>query len=183
MTEDTKRSEAFRRLERRPAFRGRVIDVFVDRIELPDGRTVTRDVVSHPGAVAILPRLASGEILLVKQARIPTGQSLWEIPAGTLEPGEAPLDCAKRELLEETGFSARVWNEVLTFFTTPGFSNERITLYFADDLKTVGRPDPDEITECRAFSADELIARIEAGTLADAKTILAILLHRSRTPE
>lgn len=113
---------------------------------------------------------------------------LWEIPAGLLEPGEDALVCAKRELLEETGYTGDAWREALSFFTTPGFSNERITLYFADGLHQAGQPDPDEIEACEAFSLEELGVMLDAGQIRDAKTALAILLYRSRlrtdpTPE
>ncbi|MGB2983121.1 MAG: NUDIX hydrolase [Candidatus Bipolaricaulia bacterium] len=175
MIEDTKQPESFRVVDRQTIYRGRAIDVYLDRIEFPDGRVVKREIVTHPGAVAIVPSLPSGHVLLVRQTRLAAGSALWEIPAGTLEPGENPLDCAKRELVEETGYTAASWREVLTFFTTPGFSNERITLFCAMDLRQVGRPDPDEIAECRSFSPAELSEMFERGALTDGKTILALL--------
>lgn len=175
MNEDSAQSESFRVIDRQAVFRGRAIDVYVDRIEHPNGRTSQREIVIHPGAVAIVPRLSSGQILLVRQERPAAGRSLWEIPAGTLEPEEAPLDCARRELAEETGYQADSWREVITFYTTPGFSNERITLFFAEDLREVGRPDPEEIAECRPFSPAELAEMIDREELSDAKTILGLL--------
>lgn len=187
MNEDTTQSESFRIIDRRAAFRGRAVDVYVDRIEYPNGGISEREIVTHPGAVAIVARLSSGQILLVRQDRPAAGGSLWEIPAGTLEPKEAPLACATRELREETGYEADSWREVITFYTTPGFSNERITLFFADDLRQVGRPDPNEIAECKSFSPTELAEMIERGDLSDAKTILGLLsgglLHPLEGPE
>ena len=175
MNEDSAQSESFRVIDRQAVFRGRAVDVYVDRIEYPNGSISEREIVTHPGAVAIVPRLSSGRILLVRQERPAAGRSLWEIPAGTLEPEEAPLDCARRELAEETGYEADSWREVITFYTTPGFSNERITLFFAEDLREVGRPDPDEIAECKSFSRAELAGMIDRGDLSDAKTILGLL--------
>jgi ADP-ribose pyrophosphatase len=176
LNEDTPQPEPFRRLDRKAVYRGRVVEVFVDRVERPDGTVVSREIVAHPGAVAIVAALPSGEILLVRQERPAVGVSLWEIPAGTLEPGERPLDCAKRELSEETGFVAETWREALAFFTTPGFSDERITLFFAESLQRMGEADPREIAECRPFALGEIREMIEAGTLIDAKSILALLL-------
>jgi len=175
LNEDTTQPELFRVIARRAVFRGRAVDVYVDRIEYPDGSVSDREIVTHPGAVAIVPRLPSGEILLVRQERPATGRLLWEIPAGTLEPEEAPIDCAKRELIEETGYAADSWREVITFYTTPGFSNERITLFFAEALRLVGRPDPAEIAECKPFGPAELAGMIDRGDLSDAKTILGLL--------
>ena len=175
MNKDTTQPELFRVIARRAVFRGRVIDVYVDRIQHPDGRVSEREIVTHPGAVAIVARVPSGEILLVRQERPAAGESLWEIPAGTLEPKETPLACAKRELVEETGYAADSWHEAITFYTTPGFSNEKITLFFAEDLREVGQPDPEEIAECKSFCPAELAEMIDRGDLFDAKTILGLL--------
>ena len=152
-----------------------MIDVFVDRIRAADGRVVTREIVMHPGAVAIIPVLPSGELLLVRQERHAARGSLWEIPAGTLEVGEPAAACARRELIEETGHEAKTWRELITFFTTPGFSDEQITLFLASDLQRVGEHDPAEIEACQPFSPTMIRRMVEHGDLADAKTILGLL--------
>lgn len=178
MNEDTRPAEPFRLLDRTAAFRGRAIDVYIDRLERSDGTVLRREIVVHPGAVAIVAATRSDEILLVRQERPATSGLLWEIPAGTLEPDETPLACAKRELIEETGYEAGEWEELLGFYTTPGFSNERITLFAARRLRPVGRPDPDEIALCRSFTLRDLEEMIRSGTLEDAKSILALLLYQ-----
>ena len=134
----------------------------------------------HPGAAAVVPFVSEHQVLLVRQYRHPVRSELWEIPAGKLESGEKPLTCAQRELREETGFVADHWIEAGAFFTSPGFSDERITLFFAATLRPAGRPIGDEIAEHRAFSLDEVERMIEAGEITDAKTILAIARHLAR---
>jgi ADP-ribose pyrophosphatase len=158
-----------------------LIEVSVDRIELPSGRRTDREVVHHPGAAAVVPFVSDGEVLLVRQYRHPVRTQLWEIPAGKLEPGEGALACARRELREETGFVADDWAEVGAFFTSPGFSDERITLFFAAALRPIGRSIGDEIVEHQAFKLDEVERMIDAGEITDAKTILAIARHLART--
>lgn len=102
---------------------------------------------------------------------------LWEIPAGLLETGETPLACAKRELLEETGHEADYWEERLAFYTSPGFTNEQITLFIAKALRKIADPHPDEIFSCRAFDRTALDRLMDSGEIKDAKTILAFSLH------
>ncbi len=164
-----------RRLERREIFEGKVLHLVVDRVERPDGSIAVRELVLHPKAVTILPILSDGKILLVGQYRHPVSSSLWEVPAGKLKPGEEPLACAKRELREETGYTATRWEELMTFYTSPGFTDEQITLFRALDLTKVDRPRPGEIDSLRMVSSDDIGRLIENGTICDAKTILAIL--------
>jgi len=140
---------------------------------------IHRELVLHPGATAILPVLDDGRILLVSQYRRPVDETLWEIPAGKLEPDEAPRACARRELLEETGYTATDWHELLTLYTTPGFSNERITLFLARDLARSSAPDAKEIDRCQAFPLEEIVRMIHEDELRDAKTILAIEHYRA----
>lgn len=175
MTKDSQLPSRFRLIDREHAFHGRRLDVYVDQIEDSDGRRTVREIVHHPGAVAIVPMLSTGSVLLVRQDRPAAGDALWELPAGTLEPDEARLHCAQRELIEETGYSAAIWHEIVSFFTTPGISNERITLYRADDLSCVGEPDSAEITTCQAFSPDELMTMVDEGHICDAKTLIGLL--------
>lgn len=152
----------------------------VDRVRLPNGSESTRELVLHPGAAAILPILPDGRIILVHQYRHPVGQSLWEIPAGKLESGEDPLTCAKRELLEETGYEAATWEELLSFYTSPGFTDEQITLFFARDLTKVAEPRPGEITSQDLFEQHRLEKMIASGEIRDGKTMLALLLTELR---
>jgi ADP-ribose pyrophosphatase len=152
-----------------------------DEVQLPNGKTTTRDVVDHPGAVAIVPILDDGRILLVKQYRYPTGKELLEIPAGTLEAGEAPDTCARRELSEETGYTAGSMKKILSMYMVPGYSNEIIHLYFATQLKqgTKHIEDDEDIT-VEAYGADELLEMMEKNTIEDAKTIAGVLSFLTR---
>lgn len=127
--------------------------------------------------MAIVPILG-GKVLLVRQYRAPIGQELWELPAGTLEPGEEPLECAKRELEEETGYLAREWRKLAEFFTTPGFCDERMTLFLARGLEPAAGPRPaeDESLKVREFTLAELEQMLLRGELEDAKTIIGLAM-------
>lgn len=163
-------------------FSGTLIRVNVDRVILPSGQEKRREVVLHPSAVAVLPVLHDERLLLVRQYRHPAGNLLWEIPAGLIDRGESALESAKRELLEETGYSAGTWRRLFSFFTSPGFTDEIITLYVAKDLSQVGQFDPQEIDAYNAYSLSELVGMIEAGSICDAKTILAVFFWQSQFP-
>jgi ADP-ribose pyrophosphatase len=165
--------------------RGRYMEFRVDTIERADGTRGTRDVVGHPGAVAVLALDASGRLLLVRQWRIPAGRALLEIPAGTLDvehgATEDPDLAARRELEEETGHRAGSWRKLATFWTAPGFASELMHLYLATALDGVadddGRltPDEDERLELSRLTIDEALALVDAGGISDAKSILGIL--------
>jgi len=147
---------------------------------LPDGRESSRELVLHPGAVAILPILPDGKILLVRQYRHAVGKELLEIPAGKLDlPGESPDECAARELAEETGYEASEWEELLTFYTSPGFTNETITLFCARRLREVGSPIAEEITGVKRVTPNRLLEMIRSGEIIDGKTIIASQFCRS----
>lgn len=164
-------------------FEGRIFDVVKRNLTLPDGRRAVRELVLHPGAVAIAAFDANGRIVLVRQYRAAAGDFLWEIPAGKLEPGERPLDCAKRELKEETGMEAGEWLEAFTFFTTPGFTDERITLFSARRLEEVAARNAQEIPETALVSSEAFQRMIADGRIVDAKTLLAFFaLVRDRLP-
>ncbi len=183
MTRGITLSEKERIESREEIFSGKFLRLVVDRVILPDGRKATREIVLHPGAVAILPILSDGKVLLVRQHRSAIGRSLWEIPAGKLDQeGESPLDCAKRELREETGYEAADWEEVFGFYTSPGFTNERIVLFRAMGLTRVTDPLPGEISVQKKFALDEIVDMILSGEIEDAKTILALewfqVIHR-----
>ncbi len=141
--------------------------------------------VAHPGATAIVPVLSNGDVLLVRQYRHAVRSDLWEIPAGKIEPGEDALACARRELREETGYVAESWIELPFFFTSPGFSNERITLFRASGLRRVEPSSADEIADLLGLPIDQIERMILSSEITDAKTILAIawLLNRFRGTE
>jgi ADP-ribose pyrophosphatase len=161
--------------------KGRHFSFRIDEIQLPSGKTTTRDIVDHPGAVAIVPILDDGRILLVKQYRYTAGKELLEIPAGTLEEDEAPDTCARRELKEETGYTAGSMKKVLAMYMAPGYSNEVIHLYFATALKAgESHAEDDENISLEIYGPDDLLEKIEKNTIEDAKTIAGILIYLAR---
>ena len=172
---------------RRKIYRGRVVNLDVETVTLPNGATVELEIIRHPGAVAIVPLRDDGTVLLIRQYRHAAGGYIYEVPAGKLDPGEEPLHCAARELEEEIGHRASSLTHMLTFFTTPGFTDEVIHLFLATGL-TPGTQnlDHDEVLEVVTMSLDEAIQRIADGTIRDAKTIIglqaAYLARRPRQP-
>lgn len=155
-------------------FRGRVVNLRVDRVKLPNGKEAKREVVEHSGAVAIVPVSDDGKIILVKQFRQAVGKELVEIPAGKLDPGEAPEECALRELQEEIGFAGNLEYK-FSFYTSPGFSNEIIHLFFADHLQASKKDcDEDEFISLLKVSPGEAMHMIMAGEIMDGKSITGI---------
>jgi ADP-ribose pyrophosphatase len=168
-------------LESRRVYSGRVVRLDVDTVRFPDGSTGELELIRHPGAAAIVPCASDPHaedptILLIQQYRYATGGLLWEIPAGTLDPGEDPEACARRELLEEAGVTAARLERLTSIWTTPGFTDEVIHLYLASGL-TAGTPsrERDEFIEVVPQPLSRVLARIRDGELRDAKTIVAIL--------
>jgi ADP-ribose pyrophosphatase len=162
---------------RETVHRGRKIEVQLDVTELPDGQVIRRDVILHPGAVVILPVLADGRICLLRNFRFVIGQTLWEVPAGTLEPGEPPDAAAPRELAEETGYTADSWRKLGVLYPSPGVLNEAMHVYVAQGL-TPGppRPEADEQLEPVLVPWDDALRMACDGTICDLKTITALLL-------
>ncbi len=155
---------------------GRNFDFLVDEVELPNGHVTQRDVVRHPGAVAIVPILDDGRVALIRQFRYATGKTLLEIPAGTLEQGEPPLECAARELREETGYDAKELEPLLRCFMVPGYSDEVIHFFVARSLSVVGDdPEIDEEITLELYSQEEVRKMIEENVIEDSKTIVGIL--------
>jgi len=163
------------------AYSGRVISLDVDRVRFPDGTTGELEIIRHPGASAIVPFLtdpagADPQLLLLKQYRYAAGGTLYEIPAGRLEPGELPERCARRELLEETGCTAESIVPLTSMFTTPGFTDERIHLFLATGLtRGEAHREADEFIEVETVALSAALRMVECGTIQDAKTALGIL--------
>ncbi len=159
-------------------FAGRLLRVRVDTVRTADGRETVREVVEHPGAVAILPVTAAGELILVRQFRYAVGRDLLEAPAGTLEEGETPEACAYRELEEEVGVRAGRLELLTRFFVSPGWCNEELVVYRARDLESsTARPEDDESLEVVLVRPEEIPQLIADGQIADAKTLTAVTMH------
>ena len=156
---------------------GRKIQVYRDLDAGRDGRPIERDMVIHPGAAAILPLVDADHVCLLRNPRFIVGETLWEIPAGTLEPNEAPEVAAVRELAEETGYQANSWRKLAAFFPSPGVLSERTHLFLAEGL-TPGamRPEDDEAMEPEVVEWGQALAWALDGTIRDAKTLVALLL-------
>ena len=159
-------------------FDGVLLHVLKDEVRLPNGHTAPREWIKHPGASSVIPLLPDNQIILVKQFRYPVGQVTLEVPAGKLDvEGEDPLECAKRELSEETGYTAKKFWKLTTIATTVCFSNEFIHLYAATDL-TPGKqhPDDDEFINAIKMPLTAAVQMVESGKIIDAKSIISILL-------
>lgn len=155
---------------------GRVVHLYVHEVRLPDGTLSKREVVKHPGAVAIIAVDETQHVLLVRQFRLPAGKILWEIPAGTLEPDEDPVDCAVRELQEETGFKPGRLEALGGFYVAPGYTTEFIYLFLASDLQESQLDgDSDEFIEAQRVTFVEALAMIERGDIVDGKTVNGLL--------
>ncbi|GGP10357.1 NUDIX hydrolase [Oceanobacillus neutriphilus] len=162
-------------------FEGNIIDVQLDEVKLPNGETAKRELVYHPGAVAVIPITADNKIVLVEQYRKPLERTLVEIPAGKLEENENPLTAAVRELEEETGYTTTNLSQVTSFYTSPGFANELVYVYITNDLIKMENPpagDDDEFVEIMEVTLEEAKKLVEEGRIQDAKTNYAVLyLH------
>lgn len=158
-------------------FEGKILRLRVDKVELKGGKIAQREIVEHPGAVAIVAITQDKKVLLVTQYRKPMEKELMELPAGKLERNEIPLACAQRELLEETGYIANNWRELLAIYTSPGFSNEKVVIFLAMDLsKTLDAPmDTEEITRLDLIPIKDAISLIKENKIEDAKTVAGIL--------
>ncbi len=160
------------RVEREAIYDGRMLHVRRDTVRLPDGATATREHVEHPGAVAIIGLLDSGELVFERQYRYPLEREFYELPAGKIDPGELPLDSAKRELLEETGYAAHEWHHLGVIHPVISYSNERIEIFLARGLEFRGsKLDDEEFLEVFPLSLEHAVQWIREGHITDAKTI------------
>jgi ADP-ribose pyrophosphatase len=151
-----------------------------EAVDPKTGFQIKRSVVRHAGSAVIMAVDQKKRVLLVRQYRLPAEEYLWELPAGRLDAGEKPLGASKRELKEETGYRARKWTRLASFFVSPGYVQERMTIFLAEDL-TAGEATPmdDERIEARWFTRKELAEKIESGKIDDAKTLIGFLTWRS----
>jgi ADP-ribose pyrophosphatase len=169
------------RLSTRRAWAGRLLQVDVDRVRIPNGTELELEMIRHPGAAAVVPLLSDGDtadptVLLIRQYRYAADGMVWEIPAGVLEPGEAPEACARRELREETGADAQRIEHLTTIFTTPGFTDERIHLFLATGIRGgTAAPNADELIETVAVPMSRALGMVRDGEIRDGKTVVALL--------
>jgi len=159
-------------------YEGNILDLEVDRVLLASGNEATREVVRHKGAVVVLPIHDDRRIELVRQYRYPMGEVLLELPAGKLDPGEEPMDCAARELAEETAWKPVEIHELGSFFTTPGFTDEVLHAFIATPLEPAPdiAQDPDEAIDNITMTVEEALAACRDGTIRDSKTIATLFL-------
>lgn len=164
-------------IESHTLYRGRVVTLRIDTVRLPNGSTARREIVEHHGAVAIVPLLNRETVLLIRQYRQAVGETLLEIPAGTLEIDEPPDTCARRELQEETGYTARQMRLLFSQYLAPGYSQEVLHVYLAEDLvPAVQRLDEDELVELVPTPLREVERMILEGAIKDSKTIAGLLM-------
>ncbi len=161
------------RLSGEQVYDGHFLKVQRDLVSLPNGQTAHREYIKHPGAVVILPLFADGSILLERQFRYPLNQVFIEFPAGKIDPGEDPLACAKRELLEETGYTATSWQFVCTIHNAIAYADEHLEIYLAQDLTPgLAKLDDNEFLDVYRAPLSELLDAVKAGQVTDVKTII-----------
>ncbi len=160
------------------AFEGKLINVRIDTVRVADGSLRQREIVEHPGAVAVVPVLPDGRIVLVRQYRPAVGRQMLELPAGTVEPDEAVDSTASRELAEETGYRTGAISELVRFFVSPGWCNEELVIYVANDIEP-GEPDTedDEEIDVEIVDPGDVRGLIKTGEIADAKTMVGLSLY------
>lgn len=165
-------------INKKEIYAGNIINLRYDEVLTPAGNKVGREIVEHSGGVTIIAIRNDDKILLVEQFRKPTEECLLELPAGKLEEDEDPLECAKRELIEETGYQAGEIEHLFSFYTSPGFCDEVLHLYIARDLKEVGiDPDEDENIIIHTIERSDILGLIEGGEVKDSKTIIGLLYY------
>lgn len=162
---------------REQIYEGRVVNLIVEDVVLPNGQTTRLEFMTHPGASAVVPFHEDGTVTILRQYRHAVGRWIWEIPAGKLDKkGENPLECAKRELAEEAGLAANDWVKLGSILTTPGFCDEIIHLYLARDLSQVSQHhEADEVIEVHRMELEDAVSRIPTEEIQDTKTVGALL--------
>ncbi len=171
---DKRLIEAF--VKRKTVYDGRMVDFVVDTVRLPNGKPATREFIDHPGAVGVLPFVDRNTVVLVRQYRHPVGEITLEMPAGKLDAGESIMTCVKRELHEETGYTARKITPLVDYWPTPAFANEVLHLFVAEGL-TEGKhhPDEDEFLDVVRMPFSKALALVKNGAIKDSKTIIGLL--------
>ena len=165
-----------KKIDSKKIFDGKIVKLFVDTVELPDGQRAIREIVRHPGAVCVLPITDEGEVIMVKQFRYPFSEVLLEIPAGKLEPGEDPYEAVKRELEEESGAVAGKIEHIGELYTTVAIFDEKIQVYLASELTFINsHPDEDEFLEVTKIPLDTLVDMVMNGEITDSKTQIGVL--------
>ncbi|NTV11964.1 MAG: NUDIX hydrolase [Zoogloea sp.] len=160
-------------------YSGRLLQIYRDIVQLPDGSEGVREYVKHPGAVVIIAVLPDGRLVFERQFRYPLGRNFLELPAGKLDADEPPLDCARRELREETGYEADEWRHLGVMHPCIGYSNERIEIFLAGGLRQVGRSlDDGEFLEVLTLALDEAEEAVLDGRITDGKTVTALFMGR-----
>jgi ADP-ribose pyrophosphatase len=165
-----------KQIESREVYRGKIVRLSVDRVELPNGNVCDLEMIRHPGAAAVVPVDDQENVLLVRQYRYAASGWIYEVPAGKLDEGEDPAHCAAREIEEEVGVTARRWTPMGWVWTTPGFTDERIWLYLATGLET-GRQSlqQDEVLRIERLPLADAVERARCGEIRDAKSVCALL--------
>jgi ADP-ribose pyrophosphatase len=165
-------------------FQGHIFDLIIEEVEEASGIVRKREVINHPGGGVVVPLLDNGDVILVRQYRYPHKKFILELPAGKLEPNEDPLACAKRELLEETGYTAEKYEKLTAMLTTPGFCNEVLHIYLATGLKKSEQgqslDEGEQTLSVEHIPMATVIKMIELGEITDSKTIVGILLTERR---
>ncbi len=170
------------KIDGRRVFEGRILTLEVDRVRLPDGGESEREVIRHRGAAVMVPVTEAGEVLFVRQFRYATGEVLLELPAGKLDPGEDPAECASRETAEETGYRPQTVEKMGEFYTAPGFCDELIRAFLVTDLVPApeAEADADELVEVVTLTVDEYSEMVARGEIRDAKTLAAMAMWERR---
>ncbi len=176
MSDDSRPDFTEKQLTTRLVYDGELLTVREDIVLLPDGKTARREWIQHPGAVVMIPMLDEQTVLLERQYRYPLQRHFYELPAGKIEPGEDPLETAKRELIEECGYAAASWQHLTTLHPCIGYADERIELYLARELTHVGHAHDDgEFLEVVPLALSEALEWVKSGRITDVKAIVGLL--------